>query len=294
MSSPAEIEKFILGFEERVAPVEKAVREAWWRLATTGDSEAQAEYVRAGVEYNRLFANRDEFEMVARWYGKRDALESPLLRRQVEVLYLTFAGRQGDEGILERVEELEAEANAVYGNHRGVVRGEEVGENEIREILRSSDDEALRREAWEASKTVGREVEETVRELARLRNRLAREAGYPDHFYRSLDLQEIDAGELGGIMADLESATHTPFKKLKEDLDARLERKFGVEAVMPWHLYDPFATSTGGPARTSTPSASPSGGSTPTTCGCSPTSGPTPTGWTRCSTSSATPSTTGT
>jgi peptidyl-dipeptidase A len=240
LPSPAEIEKFILGFEERVAPVEKAVREAWWRLATTGTGEAQEEYVRAGVEYNRLFADRDEFEKIARWYGERDALESPLLRRQVEVLYLTFAGRQGDEGILERVEELEAEANAVYGNHRGVVRGEEVGENEIREILRSSDDETLRREAWGASKTVGREVEETVRELARLRNRLAREAGYPDHFYRSLDLQEIDAGELGRIMSDLESATDAPFKKLKEDLDARLERKFGVEAVMPWHLHDPF------------------------------------------------------
>jgi peptidyl-dipeptidase A len=138
------------------------------------------------------------------------------------------------------VEELEAEANAVYGNHRGVVRGEEVGENEIREILRSSDDEALRREAWEASKTVGREVEEIVRELARLRNRLAREAGYPDHFYRALDLQEIDAAELGGIMSDLESATDAQFRKLKADLDARLQRKFGVEAVMPWHLYDPF------------------------------------------------------
>src|SRR3712207_9392517 len=44
--------------------------------------------------------------------------------------------------------------------------------------------EAGGREAWEATKTVGREVEGTVRELARLRNRLAREAGYPDH-YRS-------------------------------------------------------------------------------------------------------------
>jgi peptidyl-dipeptidase A len=240
LSSPAEIERFIFGFEERVAPAEKAVREAWWRLATTGTGEAREEYVRAGVEYNRLFADRGEFEKIARWYEERDALESPLLRRQVEVLYLTFAGRQGDEEILERVEELEAEANAVYGNHRGVVRGRKVGENDIREILRASGDETLRREAWEASKTVGREVEETVRELARLRNRLAREAGYPDHFYRSLDLQEIDAGELGRIMAGLESATDAAFRKLKAELDTELESRFGVEVVMPWHLYDPF------------------------------------------------------
>ena len=240
MSSPAEIERFISRLEARVAPAEKAAREAWWRLATTGTEEAQREYVRAGMEYTRLFADRDGYENVARWHEERDALEDSLLRRQVEVLYQTFAGHQGDEEILQRIQELEARANAIYGNHRGVVEGREVGENEIREILRSSGDGALRREVWEASKTVGRVVEETVRELARLRNRLAREAGYPDHYHRSLDLQEIDAAELDRIMADLESATDAPFKRLRADLDARLEREFGAEVVRPWHLSDPF------------------------------------------------------
>jgi peptidyl-dipeptidase A len=240
LSSPAEIETFISRLEERVAPAEKSAREAWWRLATTGSEEAREELVRTGMEYTRHFAERNGYEKVARWYEERDALENALLRRQVEVLYLAFAGHQGDEEILRQIQELEARANAVYGNHRGVVEGREVGENEIREILRSSVDGALRREAWEASKTVGREVEETVRELARLRNRLAREAGYPDHFHRSLDLQEIDVAELDRIMAELESATDAPLKRLKEDLDARLAQEFGVESVMPWHLYDPF------------------------------------------------------
>jgi peptidyl-dipeptidase A len=238
--SPAEIEAFIYRLEERVAPAEKAAREAWWRLAATGKKEAQDELVRAGMEYTRLFADANGYEKVARWYEERNALENTLLKRQVEVLYRAFAGHQGDEEILGRIQELEAEANAVYGNHRGVVRGKEVGENEIRDTLRFSDDSALRREAWEASKTVGREVEEIVRELARLRNRLARQAGYPDHYRRSLDLQEIDAAELGRTMAELESATDAPFTKLKEDLDARLEQRFGVESAMPWHLYDPF------------------------------------------------------
>jgi peptidyl-dipeptidase A len=238
VSSPFEIEAFILGFEERVAPVEKATKEAWWGLATTGTEEAQAELVRAGMEYNRLFERG--YEMVRGWYEERDALESPLLRRQVEVLYRTFAGRQGDEETLDRIEELEARANAIYGNHRGVVRDEAASENEIREILRFSDDGSLRREAWEASKAVGRELEGTVRELARLRNRLAREAGYPDHFHRSLDLQEIDVAELGRIMSGLESATDSSFTELKEDLDAKLEERFGARTVMPWHLSDPF------------------------------------------------------
>ena len=240
MPSPSEIEAFITRLEGRIEPVEKAAREAWWRLATTGTEGAQAYLVAAGKEYNELFADRDEYAKIRRWYDERADLEDGLLRRQVEVVYRIFASRQGDRETLDRIEELEAEANAIYGNHRGVVGGREVGENEIREILRFSDDETQRREAWEASKTVGRAVEGTVRELARLRNRLAREAGYPDHFHRSLDLQEIDAGELDRILADLESATDEPFRELKGSLDDELRARFGVETVMPWHLSDPF------------------------------------------------------
>jgi len=166
--SPAEVESFIARFEERLAPVEKTSSEAWWRLATTGTEEAQKELISTGMEYNRLFANKDEYRLVKGWYEERGSLESSILRRQVGILYKTFAGRQGDEETLRRIEELEAGANATYSNHRGLVGGKETSENELREILRTSHDSALRREAWESSKSVGREVEGAVRELARL------------------------------------------------------------------------------------------------------------------------------
>ena len=58
MSCSADIEAFISRFEARVAPAEKAAKEAWWNLATTGTEEAQKELVRAGMEYNRLFADQ--------------------------------------------------------------------------------------------------------------------------------------------------------------------------------------------------------------------------------------------
>jgi peptidyl-dipeptidase A len=235
-----QIESFITSFEERLAPVEQASSEAWWNLATTGTEEAQKELVRTGMAYNELFADRGEYEAVRTWYEGRESLESSILRRQVEILYKTFAGRQGDEETLRRIEELEAEANAIYSNHRGAVGDEEVNENELREILRVSDDPALRREAWEASKSVGRKVEGIVRELARLRNRLARAEGFADHHARSLDLQEIDALELARLMGDLQAATEEPFREFKVGLDADLKRRFGVERVMPWHLSDPF------------------------------------------------------
>jgi peptidyl-dipeptidase A len=236
----SELERFISDFERRMAPLERAADEAWWNLATSGTDEAREEFVRAGKEYNRLFSDQNEYRTLRSWYENLEVLESPLLQRQVEVLYRAFAERQGDEEILDRIEELEAEANAVYGNHRSVVRDRELGENEVRELLRTSADQDLRRETWEASKSVGRAVEGTVRELARLRNRLAREQGYDNHYARSLDLQEIQGRELSRIMGSLESATDAPFRELKRDIDTKLGPKFGVDAVMPWHLSGPF------------------------------------------------------
>jgi peptidyl-dipeptidase A len=162
------------------------------------------------------------------------------LKRQVEILYKTFASRQGDENTLQRIEELEAEANAIYSNHRGIVRGQEKSENGLREILRFSNDSALRHEAWEASKSVGREVEGIVRELALLRNKLARAEGYENHHARSLDLQEIDAAALVNIMDSLQAATDYPYRSLKQRLDGELKKRFGAETIMPWHYSDPF------------------------------------------------------
>ena len=240
MIPASELERFISGFEERLTPVERAADAAWWNLATSGTEEAQEEFVGAGKEYNGLFSDRDEYEMLRGLHEDLDAVESLLLRRRVEVLYRTFEERQGDGETLGRIEELEAEANAIYGNHRSVVGGEKLGENEIRDLLRSSEDEDLRREAWEASKSVGREVEGTVRELARLRNQLASEQGYENYYARSLKLQEIETGELAGIMDELASATDAPFQRLKNGIDAKLRRKFGVDEVMPWHLSGPF------------------------------------------------------
>ena len=240
MIPASELERFISGFEERLAPVEKAADTAWWNLATLGTEEAQEEFVEAGKEYNGLFSDRDEYEMLRGLYENLDSVESPLLRRRVEVLYKMFEERQGEGEILGRIEELEAEANAIYSNHRSVVGGEKLGENEIRDLLRLSEDLDVRREAWEASKSVGRAVEGTVRKLARLRNRLSREQGYENYYARSLELQEIEARELAGIMDELASATDAPFGELKNDIDAGLRRKYGVDEVMPWHLSGPF------------------------------------------------------
>jgi hypothetical protein len=120
----SDLERFISDFEERLAPVERAADEAWWNLATSGTNEAREEFVAAGKAYSDLFSDTDEYRKLRDLFENLDSVDSLLLRRRIEVLYRMFEERQGDEETLGRIEELEAEANAIYGNHRSVVGGE--------------------------------------------------------------------------------------------------------------------------------------------------------------------------
>ena len=129
-----------------------------------------------------------------------------------------------------------------FSRHRGVVAGKQVDDNEIKQILRDSEDPDERREAWEASKTVGDEVAEDVRELARMRNEAARSLGYRDWFALSLTTDEMSEEKLLETLAAADRATAEPFARWKGSLDTRLAGRFrcDVSELRPWHYADPF------------------------------------------------------
>jgi peptidyl-dipeptidase A len=149
---------------------------------------------------------------------------------------------QVPEALRGRIVELESSVDMRFSRHRGVVRGHELGDTEIKKILRSSDDLAERREAWEASKTVGAEVASDVRELARLRNEAARGLGYRDWFSFSLATDELDERKLIDTLAEADRVTAEPFARWKGALDETLAARFGcaVSELRPWHYADPF------------------------------------------------------
>src|SRR3972149_6969461 len=98
------------------------------------------------------------------------AARDPIEARQLRLIYLSAAKAQQDEETIQKLTRLEAEVRQKYYNFRGKVGGEELSDNRLDEILAKSKNSAEVREAWEASKQVGAEVAEQVRELARVRN----------------------------------------------------------------------------------------------------------------------------
>jgi peptidyl-dipeptidase A len=186
VSDPASI---LARAEETLRPLHVAASHAWWASSTSATEAHERQRVEAELALSDALADPDLHREVS---AARENGADGLTRRELDVLYHGLVPYQVPEGIRHRIVELEASVDSRFSQHRAVVGGRRMDDNEIRRLLRDSDDVAERREAWEGSKTVGAEVAEDVRELARLRNAAARALGHRDWFALALATMEMD------------------------------------------------------------------------------------------------------
>jgi len=225
--------------EARLAPLSEEMNLAWWASQVEATEQNAQRRERAEIAWSDALADREQFDAVEN--ARRDGAAGDVARR-LDLLRDEMLRRQIPDGLRSRIVELETLVDLRFSRHRGVVGGEEVGDTEIKRILRRSDDPRERREAWEASKTVGAVVADDVRELARLRNDAARTLGHRDWFALSLATDELDEGKLVETLAEADRATAEPFARWKASLDERLAARFRchVAELRPWHHADPF------------------------------------------------------
>jgi peptidyl-dipeptidase A len=225
--------------EARLAPLSLASNLAWWESQVSATEENAVRRTEAELALSDALADRELFAAVE---SARDAGANGGAGRRLDLLRNWMLEHQVPEELRGRIVELESSVDMRFSRHRGVVRGEALDDTEIKRILRQSDDPAERREAWEASKTVGAEVASDVRELARLRNEAAHGLGYRDWFALSLATDEVDERKLVGTLAEADLVTAEPFARWKATLDEKLASRFGcaVSELRPWHYADPF------------------------------------------------------
>ncbi len=221
--------------EERLAPLERDLHLAWWDAQVEATDENGARRAAAELAWSDALADSGVFAEV-------EAARAQEGSRSLDLLHDAMLPHQVSSELRERIVELEADVDLRFSRHRGVVGGEEVDDTRIKKILRGSDDPVERREAWEASKTVGAVVADDVRRLARLRNEAARSLGHRDWFALSLAKDELDEGKLAETLAEADRATSSTFFRWKSRLDERLAARFGcaVADLRPWHYADPF------------------------------------------------------
>ncbi|BBB32645.1 peptidyl-dipeptidase A [Thermotomaculum hydrothermale] len=232
---------FIENYVKKVAPLVKKANLAYWEASVTGNPEKYKEAAKYEFEIAKLHSNREEF-LKLREFLKED-IKDELLKRQIVLIYLSYAGKQGDPNLVKQIIDKQNEIEEKFNTFRAELNGKKVTDNELKEILRSEKKNmALRKEAWLASKQIGKVVAKDVLELAKLRNKLAKSLGYKDYFEMALKLQEQTPEEIIGLFDKLDNEISPEYQKVKADIDKMLARRYKIssKSIMPWHYEDPF------------------------------------------------------
>jgi peptidyl-dipeptidase A len=221
-------------------PLETGAARAWWDAAVTGDPAA---YRRVETIRNRidgLYAEPGVFDALSR--ARESKLDDPVLARRVGLFYLDALPRQVDGGLSRSINRLAAEAERDFATFRPSFQGRRASANDLDRVLREDRDEARRREAWEALKSVGPVVADRLHELVVLRNQAARRVGFPDFYRMRLALQEQEAEGLDRLLVTLEERSRPAYRSTKQTIDETLSARYGRPAgdLEPWHYADQF------------------------------------------------------
>ena len=230
--------RFVTATAREFEELETEFHRAYWDSQIKATPENDRRRADLELELRRLKGDPQKLAQVEE--ALQQDLHDPKLRRQLEVLRLSLTGNQMQDSHRSMLVELSTEVESEYASFRPKVEGRALSENDIEEILKNSSDAGLRRRAWMGSKEIGTQVAGKIRELARVRNEVARDLGYADYYRFALDLQELDEDWLFSTLDRLEELTREPFLAWKAELDGRLRKRFTTEDVFPWHYADPF------------------------------------------------------
>src|SRR5262249_5660371 len=157
-------------------------------LNVTGEKRWEEESTRLKTELRTILSRPEPYRALREAATSDDT--DPVLRRQAVLLANEHAPNQISQEKIQAIASLEDALMGRFTTYRAELDGEQVSDNDIREILDSSDDVALRQRAWEASVQIGAEVADELVELVRMRNAGARELGYRDYYSMAFGLDE--------------------------------------------------------------------------------------------------------
>jgi len=236
-----QLENFIAAHVEQIKPLMKEANLVYWNAANTGNSEDYDKFSKLELKIRQIYSNPKEFTLL-KDIKDSGQVKDAKLTRQLDKLYNAYLENQIEPELLKKIVDLSTEIEKNFSTFRGTIGGRKVTTNEIKEILKTENDSAKRKEAWLASKQVGPVVATDIIELVKLRNEAAQKVGFENYHTLSLTVAEQEVKEIDRIFNELYELTNEPFAKLKDDLDSVLAAKYSVEVreLAPWHYHDPF------------------------------------------------------
>jgi peptidyl-dipeptidase A len=120
---------------------------------TSGETEKFALAADAQLARDTLYANKQDFQQIQNF--RLSTISDPILRRQLDVLFLSYQANQVDEKRLKEMVDIQNKIEQKFSLFRAKINDKEYTDNEIEQLLSTSHDSEEVKKAWLASKAVG-------------------------------------------------------------------------------------------------------------------------------------------
>lgn len=172
-------------------------------------------------------------------------ITDPLLKRQVELLYLTFFDGNVDRKMKAKLIRREIELTTMYGEFRTEYKGQKLDDGKVESMLAKGTDAKEAEALWKAKHELGNfrlngqgpTLAEKIIETVKLRNQYAKKAGFDNYFEYGMFLNQMDPKQLDRLMIDVAKVTEAPFQAVRAKLDEAAVKRWGIsktEARRPW------------------------------------------------------------
>ena len=237
-----ELVDFIKKHDSLLIPLSKETALANWNAAVSGKPEDFKKAEELQMKMVQLYADSSKLKKLEE-FKVSGLITDSLLNRQLDVLYRAFLMSKADTSKLNAIVRLQSSIEQKYGNFRTEFKGKKLSDNDVEEILGSSKNTNEQKEVWMAQKKIGVAVAEDMKELAKMRNKVAEDLGFHNFQEMSLTLSDQDPKEVRKLFDELDSLTKGAYATVKGDIDEYLVKYYNLkskEELMPWNYQNRF------------------------------------------------------
>lgn len=236
-----QFKEFVEKHEAAVKPIYRDMCDTYFKASISGAEEDYTKYAELELAYTKIYTNKEEFEFLKK-VKNSDEIKDEILLRELDVLYNSYLSNQADPKLLEEMINMATEIDRQFSVFRATVKGKQMSDNDIEDILSNSTSSKEVEEAWTEVKKLGPIVSDDIIELVKKRNELAKSLGFSNYHEMSLLLSDQDPDEISKIFDELDALTRDSFIELKGEIDDYLAKKFKVkkEELRPWHYQNRF------------------------------------------------------
>jgi peptidyl-dipeptidase A len=232
---------FLRDYESKVIPLSRESSLLSYNASISGNAADYEKSAQIQITLGKIYADTAAFAKI-KAFRESGQITDPLLKRQLDILYLSYLGSQIDTKSLEELVNRGTAIEQKFNTFRVKVGAQTLSDNEVDSILRHSTNSTELEETWKASKLIGREVAAELLELVKLRNRAAQKLGFKNYYEMQITLSEQDPAEIAALFDQLDTLTRAPFAILKGQIDSVLAAKYNVpiSQLQPWHYQNRF------------------------------------------------------